>query len=169
MIKLGKTILVAILALLWVCGDAAWGYPDEIGTLTIHHAYAEPARSGSDTVVRLAIENNGASTRQFVGLHIDVAQASQIEVKVGHERFVPITSIAILPGELLDLRDGARIRLLSLNRTLTAGESLEAHLDFADGREKRIQVMVDGGKAGHYPLIRCLGMLTGGQHPRAIH
>ncbi|MBP7065168.1 copper chaperone PCu(A)C [Ferrovibrio sp.] len=148
-IKIGKAILVGILALLWVCGDAAWGHPDEVGTLTIHHAYAEPARRGDDTLVRLAIENNGASMRQFMGLHIDVAEASQIEVKVEAERFVPITSIAIPPGELLDLRDGARIRLLALNRTLIAGESLEALLDFADGREKRIQVLVGQGKAGH--------------------
>ena len=116
--------------------------------MIIQHAYAEPAVLGGETLVRLAIENNGASVRQFIRLHSDAAEASQIEVRVAPGRFVPIGSMAVLPGEVLDLEETARVRLLRLRRPLAAGGSLEACLDFADGREKRIQVTV-----GKFELI----------------
>ncbi len=144
---LGKGTAVA-LVILALCPDAARAHQDEIGTLIIQHAYAEPAVLGGETLVRLAIENNGASVRQFIRLHSDAAEASQIEVRVAPGRFVPIGSMAVLPGEVLDLEETARVRLLRLRRPLAAGGSLEACLDFADGREKRIQVTV-----GKFELI----------------
>ncbi|WP_428245483.1 copper chaperone PCu(A)C [Ferrovibrio sp.] len=143
MSRIGNGIAaLAGLALLVLCSDVALAHQDEIGTLVIQHAYAEPARQGGDTLLRLAIENNGASVRQFTGLHSEVAEVSRIEVKVGSGRYVPIESMAIAPGEILDLEDTARIRLLRLRQDLVIGDSLEACLDFADGREKRVQVTV---------------------------
>lgn len=133
---------LAALAIVTLYANEAQAHQDEIGTVVIQHAYAEPAGLGGETLVRLAIENNGASVRQFIRLHSDAAEASQIEVKVAPGRFVPIGSMAIPPGEVLDLEEAARVRLLRLRRPLAAGVSLEACLDFADGREKRIQVTV---------------------------
>ncbi|MEL3891675.1 copper chaperone PCu(A)C [Ferrovibrio sp. MS7] len=136
------SIGLAALTIAALYADLARAHQDEIGTVVIQHAYAEPAGLGGETLVRLAIENNGASVRQFIRLHSDAAEASQIEVKVAAGRFVPIGSMAIPPGQVLDLEEAARVRLLRLRRPLATGSSLEACLDFADGREKRIQVTV---------------------------
>lgn len=120
----------------------ALAHQEEVGNLIVTHPYVQPGKVGEDTIVRLRLENQGSSTRQFVGLHADVASNSMIEVKVSPVRAVPIGSLPIRPGEVLDLEETAWIRLIGLRRDLMFGETLEACLDFADGREKRVIVTV---------------------------
>jgi len=144
---------IDVIRLAWLlCGAAlfvgvliyqpAHAHQDEIGTILVTHPYLEAGRSGGDAIARLSLENQGSSTRQLLGLHADVASGSMIEVKVSPVRAVPMGSLPIRPGEILDLEDTAWIRLTGLRRDLMYGETVQGCLDFADGRKKRITLTV---------------------------
>jgi copper(I)-binding protein len=144
---------IDVMRLAWLlCGAAlfvgvlvyrpAHAHQDEIGTIAVTHPYVEPGRSGGDTIARLRLENLGSSTRQFLGLHADIASGNRIEVRVAPFRAVPMGSLPIRPGETLDLEDTAWIRLTGLRRDLMYGETVQACLDFADGRKKQIILTV---------------------------
>lgn len=121
---------------------SAHAHQDEIGTILVTHPYLEPGKAGGDTIARLRLENQGGSTRQLLGLHANVAAGSRIEVKVSPVRTVPIGSLPVRPGEILDLEDTAWIRLTGLRRDLMYGETVQGCLDFADGRKKQIVLTV---------------------------
>lgn len=144
---------IDVMRLAWLlCGAALFvgilihrpanAHQEEIGTIVVTHPYVEPSRSGGDTIARLRLENQGSSTRQLLGLHADVASSSRIEVKVSPVRAVPMGSLPIRPGEILDLEDTAWIRLTGLRRDLMYGETVQGCLDFADGRKKLITLTV---------------------------
>lgn len=136
-VLLGVAMFVGVLAV-----KRASAHQDEIGSVVVTHPYVQPAQAGGDTIARLRIENQGVSTRQFLGMHTDVAAGSRIEIRVSPVQAVPIGSLAIRAGETLDLEESAWIRLTGLRRNLMFGETVEACLDFADGREKRVTVTV---------------------------
>ena len=135
-------LLLDVATFVGVMTPQAQAHQEEIGLVIIAHPYVEPARAGDDTFVRLRIENLGSSTRQVIGVHSDVARNSAIEVQVEPIRFVPIGSLPVRAGEILDLEYSARVRLVQLKRDLVYGETIQACLDFADGRKKDLTLTV---------------------------
>lgn len=142
--KIARTagILFGVALLIGCLTEPVWAHQEEIGDVIVTHPYVEPGLTGGDTVARLRIENQGVSTRQLLKLHTDVAAGSVIEVRVTPSRAVPIGSLPVRAGEILDLEDTAWIRLTNLRRNLVFGDILQGCLDFADGREKRITLTV---------------------------
>lgn len=134
---LGVAVFVGVVAV-----KKAEAHQDDFGSIVVTHPYVQPAQAGNETIARLRIENQGSSTTQFLGMHMDAATDSAIEIKVSPARAVPIGSMAIRAGETLDLEENAWIRFTGLRRDLVFGETLEACLDFADGREMRVIVTV---------------------------
>lgn len=137
-----RCLIVAITLAGVLLAGSSQAHQQEIGTILVVDHHVEPGKAGGDTIARLRVENLGTSTRQVMGLHTDVASSSVIEIRVAADRVLPISSLPVPAGEILDLANAAWIRLISLRRDLAFGETIEAELDLADGRHKRVTLTV---------------------------
>lgn len=129
--------------------DAPAGALLENGVV-VHEPWARPV-SGADTVrvhsaVYFTLENRGPGAVEVVGARSNVAQRTEIHettLEDGIMRMRARESVHVPAGESVRFEPaGLHVMLLQVRRDLVAGDSLTLVLEFADGEEQDVPVVV---------------------------
>lgn len=101
--------------------------------VTVIDAVASPAKKGEKTRIRFKVEN--LLNREIVlqSVHAEIANATNMRMKVSNDEFETIVGIPILPEETLNLISShIRIEMVDLLKDLESGTKFEFVLDFGD-------------------------------------
>jgi len=105
----------------------------DMGSVVVSHPYILPAEKGTDTVLRMRLDNTGATAIQVIGLQTSIAEEALIEGDIGEKRVAIFNSVSIKPGEYLQFDHALWIRLKGLRREVQFGQMVQASLLLAGG------------------------------------
>ncbi|MBC2834251.1 copper chaperone PCu(A)C [Paragemmobacter straminiformis] len=154
-------IAAAALAVLPLAATAQT-HPEE---MHVHDAYARIG-NGSGAVFFM-IHNNTDVDRTIVGAHTDIADKAELHSHTEGADGVMVMGkieggVALPSGEMHEFaRGGDHVMLMGLKRALADGDQFDLVLEFADGAELTLPVVVDNGrKAGEMDMTEHSGHMT---------
>lgn len=100
--------------------------------VAVDHALLRPAKAGDNALLKLRIQNRGTSIIHLLRVESPITTGSRIIFDDGRRRSGSLESVAILPGEELDLASSHMwIELLELTEPLRDGQHVPLRLVFA--------------------------------------
>ena len=148
-----KRVRVAVLSLI-LLGllkiSAASAHMREAGDLIINHPWAEPARAGEATRLRLQVLNETRNDYHILSVTSPIAAGTRIFVSVAPNDYRQVHTLSVLPEETLRLNTShILIELIGLKRDLKKGDRFKATLHFVNGAQLAIDVLVGDNGPGH--------------------
>ena len=139
-----RILLLGLIAL----PTAARAHSFEFGDIAIGHAWALPALVSTDGQAFFPLVNNGKATDELVGARSSVCALIELRRNNRYDD-PPLKSFVLEPGKPLPMRPTARhLRLVGLTAPLVIGQRFSIILDFLNGGETEIEVMVEQAPGG---------------------
>jgi copper(I)-binding protein len=133
-----RTFLVACL----LAPRAASAHSFTHGDIAIGHAWALPS-SLNDGQVFFPLVNNGKVRDELIAARSKICGLIELRQNNRYDD-PPLAAIALEPGSPVPMRPTARhLRMVGLNHPLKAGDRFAIILDFLNGGEVEIEVMVE--------------------------
>lgn len=110
----------------------AAAHTDFSDQVAVDHALLGPAKAGDNALLKLRIQNRGTSVIHLLRVESPVTSGSRIIFDDGRRRSGSLDSVAIRPGEELDLASSHMwIELLELTEPLVLGQHVSLRIVFA--------------------------------------
>lgn len=127
-----------VLGLLFALGFAfflstpAAAHTDFSYQVAVDHALLRPAKAGDNALLKLRIQNRGTNIVHLLRVESPVTRGSRIIFDDGRRRSGSLDSVAIRPGEELDLASSHMwIELIDLMEPLIDGQHVPLRIVFA--------------------------------------
>lgn len=120
--------------------------PSKDGILTVHNAWARPAKQGMTSGAYLSIANGADQPDTLIDITTEAASMAEIHESYqqnGVSGMRPAGKLAIGPKSTLELMPGGyHIMLMQLDRELALGDTIELTLYFAEHDSLAIKVPI---------------------------
>jgi copper(I)-binding protein len=131
----------SLIALSIAFASPALAHSYKLGSILIGHAWALPSQTG-EAQVFFPLVNNGAEADELVAARTPAASMVELRTNNRYDD-PPLGSLKLDPGKPIPMRPTARhLRLIGLAKPLASGDRFPLILDFLNGGEIEIEVMV---------------------------
>lgn len=146
-----KKFAIAAALTLAALAPASAHHPGETaskGDIKVSHGWTVATSSMAHAVeVYVTMWNEGETADKLVGAELPFADDAVIQAQTvsddGALQMRDLTSVALEPGQAVTLHpQGVRLVFNDVQRVLRAGDSFEAHLEFADAGEVEVEITV---------------------------
>ncbi len=146
-----KKFVIAAALTLAALAPATAHHPGETaskGDIQVSHGWTVATSSMAHAVeVYVTMWNEGETADKLVGAEVPFADDAVIQAQSlgadGALEMRDLTSVSLKPGQAVTMHpQGIRLVFNDVQRVLRAGDSFEAHLEFADAGEIEVEISV---------------------------